>query len=67
MNNIEKRINKAREIYHRLSGRKNLTPLQQYMCEASGTIVLLADEVEDLTVEVDGLAYQVSELETEDL
>lgn len=67
MNKTEKSIYKARELYDRLSGRKDLTPLQQYICDVSGTIVLLADDVDSLECEVDSLAYQVSELETEDL
>lgn len=60
MTKLEKSVYKAREIYDRLSGRNDLTSLQRYICEASGTIVLLADEV-------DGLEYAVAELETADL
>ena len=50
MTRLERHVHRAREIHDRLSGRPpgELTPLQRYICEASGVIVYLADVVDDL-------------------
>lgn len=53
MTPLEKRVHRAREIYARLSGREDLTPLQRYVCDASGVIVFLADQVEELEYETE--------------